>query len=620
MHQSQPRIEGQASRRKLRFLLSLLLVLLVAYLSHPRGILEWDEGEFFRAIHHFKIEEGYPHPPGFPLYVSMCQGLYGILGNELLALWLPSLLGGAFAFFGTYRLALWLHADTRLALVSGLSFGFLPPQWFFSAVPMSDGISNGIAYLGISFLATAWSQRKFGHATLAGLLCGLSLSLRPATLFFLLAPWLLFALLSLKTRRGNMLLALLGLILGGIPGLWILIENLGGLSQLIEVFASYYAAVGSKDHILASIRNEGVLRVLKVWILWPFGSVFTGIVIQVLFFLGLVPLLRSPLRKRTSITLFAILPYVAFALTKMNFLWASRYGLPILWVYFLLLPPLLKALIGSRFSPLKLKMISALWIMVSTLWMAPVIYQLRTIDPPPTQASRYLKKRAKEQASILVSSSDLGGHIPSLTWGIPSILDWGRALGTPWLGRTTHLLKEFPGRAFVKIANHEKGWSGPQLFVTSWEGEALKHLSRPRFSQVFVSDESQRAIPWTGWFSPKQKGILLGRKSVSLLLPPNLKGNLVLHLELRLTPPPGGGSQKEVPVKVDLLKDWKDPSGPGNKILETKLGTQSWKKVNIPYLGPEAKVLGIRFIVEDPRRKKEDATLLARGGNVQIPR
>ncbi len=615
MHQSSSRIESLAKENKLGIVLALIAVLLAAVLCHPKGVLEWDEGEFFRAIHHFKVAEGYPHPPGFPLYVLLSQGLYAIFGDELTALWLPSLLGGALAFFGIYRLALWLHGDARMALISGLAFGFLPPQWFFSAVPMSDGISNGMAYLGLSFLATAWSQRSKNQGLLAGLLCGVSLSLRPATLFFLFSPWLLFALFSMKRRRaGTLALAFLGLLLGGVPGLWILIDNLGGVRALQDVFSSYYASVGSKDHILASIRNEGAGRVFKFWILWPFGSAYTGIAVQGLFFVGLIPLLRSPHRRKVRLILLAILPYVAFALLKMNFLWASRYGLPILLVYFLLFPPLLKVLLGVRFSLTKLRIACALWILVSGFWMAPVIHQLRTIDPPPAQAIRFAKQRAKTQPSILVASSDLGGHIPSLPWTIPSILDWGRPLDVPWLGRTTHLLGEFPGRTFVGIKNHDKGWAGPTLFMASWDGERLKHLSRPRFGQVWVTDESQRAVPWTGWFSPREKGVLLGRKSVSLLLPPNLEGARVLSLELRLTPKPKGGSQEGVSVVVELLEDWKEPQGLGQKVLEAKLQTEAWEKVEIPFSGSRAKLRALRLVVQDAGRGEEAATLLARGG------
>ncbi|HHI80149.1 MAG TPA: DUF2723 domain-containing protein [Planctomycetes bacterium] len=617
MHQSEQRIEGQSQRNRLPLLLSLLVVLLAAFLCHPRGVLEWDEGEFFRAIHHFKIAEGYPHPPGFPLYVVLGQGLFRLLGDELTALWIPSLLGGAMAFLGIYRLALWLHGERRLALLSGLAFGFLPPQWFFSAVPMSDGISNGIAYLGLSFLATAWSGRNLKQSLLAGLLCGLSLSLRPATLFFLFAPWLIFALLSLRRGKRGLLLAFTTLVLGGLPGLWILIDNLGGIDELREVFSTYYAAVGSKDHILASIRNEGPLRVLKFWILWPFGSAVTGMVLQALFFTGLIPLLRGPLARKSLGVLIAILPYAAFALVKMNFLWASRYGLPILLVYFLLLPPMLKHLLASRLGPKAPSLACALWILVSALWMAPVIRQIRSTDPPPEQALRFWRERTKHHPSILIASSDLGGHIPSLLWDQPSILDWGRPLGQPWLGRTTHLLEAFPGKNWGGMKNHDKGWSGPILFHASWDGEKLKHLSRPRFSRIWVSDESRRAIPWTGWFSPKERGTLPGRKAVSLLLPPNLPGKRLLLLQLRLTPLPGGGTQESIPLLVELLEDWRVPDGGGKKILEAELGSEHWKTIQIPYTGTRSKVLGIRLSLQDPRRAAEDVSLLARGGEVR---
>ncbi len=505
-----------------------------------------------------------------------------------------------------------------MALISGLAFGFLPPQCFFSAVPMSDGISNGLAYLGISFLTTGWSKRNPAQGLSAGLLCGLSLSLRPATLFFLFTPWLLFVFLSLKAGRLRTLWsALPGLLLGGIPGLWILLDNLGGITSLWDVFSSYYASVGSKDHILASIRNEGITRVLKFWIFWPFGSVFTGIMIQGLFFVGLIPLLRSPLRKKVLLVLLAISPYVAFALLKMNFLWASRYGLPILFVYFLLLPPLVKTLLGTSFNLAKLRTLCGLWILVSVLWMAPIIHQLRSINPPPAQAIAFAKDRAKKFPSILVTSSDLGGHIPSLTWNLPSILKWGRPIDKPWLGLTTHRLEAFPGKKFLGIKDHDKGWAGPTLFSASWNGEALKHLSRPRFSDILVTDESQRAIPWTGWFSPKKKGELLGRKEVSLLLPPNLDGSLMLHLQLRLTPKPGGGSQKGVETQITLLEDWKNPSGKARFLLQVPIQTAAWTKLFIPYKGSLNKVRALRLSVQDPAREAEDATLLARDGRVE---
>ncbi|GEM_PF-3187020 len=607
---------GTARRRTFLLTAAALLVLLAGLACFPRDPWEWDEVEFLSALKDFSIRESRPHPPGFPYFVLLGRVLDAWIGNGLAALVLPSLLGALLSFFGLFRLASgWLGNRFDLALPIALCYALSPPQWWFSAVPFSDSLGNGLALFGLSLLVPG-PRRTTTKGAVAGALChALALGIRPPVVFFLFWPWLLFTLHSLvKGPRRPFFAASVVLLVGCLPILLVLSHNIGSLAEVLRLFREYDAAVSGRDNLFVSLREYGVLRVGYAWSLALFGGPALG-----LWFLGwgLLGLLRSGREAAPAVraALLACLPFLIFCALRMNFLWSSRYALP-----GMILGPFLAVLgweavaRGSRI-PVLLPALVIGTLGAQAFRMTPQILLVRSERLPWARGLEFCEREAAKPGPplLLWAPGELGGHLPFLVPRALLLLDWHRALDDRAAGIGTHLLETLEGREpRVFLLSTEKIPGNKPLFEAEWPRLGFPELSRPRLLYASIHEMRRPALPFAGWFAREADGdgwFEVGRRKCSLLLPVGKRPPARLRIEAsfyRLL----DRERLTGRLAFRLLEDWRHPAG---KTRGPALGTYLLEgpdlkefEVPLPPLEPglHSIRLELRFLgaePEDPR-------------------
>ena len=113
-------------------------VLLVSYLSTMSPWLEEEDSTHFAlGLRGFDVTDNRPHPPGFPVYMTMASLLYWIIGDEVVSLTVLSALSGALCFLATYLFFRDIAGRQR-ALAAAILSALTPLFWLNSVKAMSD--------------------------------------------------------------------------------------------------------------------------------------------------------------------------------------------------------------------------------------------------------------------------------------------------------------------------------------------------------------------------------------------------------------------------------------------------------------------------------------------------
>ncbi len=142
----------------------------------------------------YDVAQHQPHPPGYPLYILIAKGIRAVVGSELAALAVFSMIAGALGVFAVAALARrvfagesieWPFAATAIAVTS-------PLYWFTAARPLSD-VPGLAAAIGVQVLtlAAATPRQLYVAAFCAALATGLR-----SQVAWLTVPLLLFVVVA----------------------------------------------------------------------------------------------------------------------------------------------------------------------------------------------------------------------------------------------------------------------------------------------------------------------------------------------------------------------------------------------------------------------------------------
>lgn len=299
----------------------------------PPSLEDLDSINFALGVRHFDVAEHQPHPPGYPLYIAAAKAVHLVVGPEGRALSLLSILAGALALVGLFRLFNELDAGGEDPAVTGLAavvVAACPLFWITSARPLSDvpGLAATVAVQGM--ILAARTRRSLAVAALcAAFAAGLR-----SQVVWLTVPLLVFAVVQARTRlrtpigwreRAGIVVAYgAGGLLWFVP----LIILSGGPAR----YASALFNQGAEDitgvTLLATTRTVRQAAVaFQTGFLAPWGSPVAGWVMVALATAGVVVVFRRSPRVLT-ILVVAFGPYLIFdRLFQENI--TTRYALPL---------------------------------------------------------------------------------------------------------------------------------------------------------------------------------------------------------------------------------------------------------------------------------------------------
>jgi hypothetical protein len=344
-------IDNEDRFRRQLWTLALGLVFLTGHLPWLAPALEdVDSQNFALALADFNPALHQPHPPGYPIFVSLGKlaRLVGLADAQALAVWGPifgALVVGALVqlFRAVEGVGTVSSAASSRPLLAALLTVICPLFWFTAVRPMSDVPGLAVALVAQCLLATAfWRQqgmRLDDRASLAAsgrlivlgaFVAALALGVRIQSIW-LTAPLFLMVIVQRTGRDaagallGSSFAFTIGVMLWAVP----MLIAAGGPSAYIGALGSQAGEDFSGVDML--VRNPTPRRLamgLLHTLVFPWGSNALGGVMVGLLALGaLLMLWRDP---RRAVLLGALaLPYAIFHLVFQETV-TTRYALPLM--------------------------------------------------------------------------------------------------------------------------------------------------------------------------------------------------------------------------------------------------------------------------------------------------
>ena len=236
--------------------LALFIGAIFLYLAFRSASLDdFDSYSFALALDHYSLPLQQPHPPGFPIYITLGRLLKFLMGDAAAALTTLSALSGAASVILVYHLGRTIDPEyPTTGVLAALLMMFLPMHWLTTEKALSDGPGLTVILLAL-WLWARWIRQGAGSVPWTpALFSGLALGVRPqnALPFLFLAIYLVF-----RARRAFHPLSILAFGIGVL--IWLIpavatIEgfpsNFGsGFRLYAEMIMDHAAHVGRADAI-----------------------------------------------------------------------------------------------------------------------------------------------------------------------------------------------------------------------------------------------------------------------------------------------------------------------------------------------------------------------------------
>jgi hypothetical protein len=340
--------------------LGLALVFLAFHLPYfPQSLEDLDSVNFALGVRDYDVAQHQPHPPGYPLYILIAKGIRSLVGSELAALAVFSMIAGALGVLAVAALARrifpgepeWSFAAAAVAVTS-------PLYWFTAARPLSDvpGLAAAIGVQVLTLAATT-PRQLYVAALCAALATGLRSQVAWLTLPLLLAQAFRPAIAGLKARAtssrwattaGVAAVFVIGVLIWFVP----LVVVTGGPRAYWAALAFQGSADVANIQILLTHHSaRDVADAMYYAFIAPWATRPIAIAVVLMAAVGLPAMAWRA--SSTLITLVAAFgPYLAFDLLFQE-TFTSRYALP------LVIPMAFLAIAGAKVLPYRAGLIIA---------------------------------------------------------------------------------------------------------------------------------------------------------------------------------------------------------------------------------------------------------------------
>ena len=380
--------------------MGVLVVAFTRILTTPRSHWEMDEILFHFGIDRYEPLAHHPHPPGYPLLISLGKLLNAGLHDPFVSLVVLAFVSACAGFIGLAVAFRRFSKSEGIGVLGALLFYMCAAMLVHSMTPMSD--PPAIAFLAIALALSIPGERmpEWGRMVAFGVACSASIGCRPQYAVAILPMFLAVVVVARgwRPRLGGLAAFTLASLAWFLP----LVRAVGGLDAFVRYQAGQATGVVASDAGIA----RGFLTfagLMKRFVVYAWGPRDFGVLILLLAAIGVV----LSIRRR-----FAAWPVALMALVHLVFTVAVcdpadgiRYALPFqMAVAFFLAVTLFEIARRVRFLPVA-AILGAVIILISLRTAGKVtIPRLRTVSPP-VQAARWANWRLPAEAVILCDQS-----------------------------------------------------------------------------------------------------------------------------------------------------------------------------------------------------------------------
>lgn len=391
-----------------RLLASLGILALVCYLPFlSSGLDDFDSFSFALALDRYDLYLQQPHPPGFPLYIVLANGVRWLVGDGQRALVLLSAFGGAVGVVATAWIGLALFGR-RVGVLAGVLLAFTPVYWLNSLLALSDVLGLALVLLACALWvsARAWTphgKQALWRVGMGAFVAGLSLGVRPHNALPLLwvALWMAgWARASVWRVLGIALVAgALACLLWAVP----MFITVGGLEVYWDAIRSHSQHVVSNDSFLAGTTPlDARLGAFVAGLVGLFAESPThALAVLLAGVLATVGILRGGARWGVGLLVVWLIS-VSGKLFVLESLERTRLYLPLLPPLWLLLAyGVAKAMRGRVWA--RVAGAGLLLLACGLAWQAfPFVQQLPVTPSAPEQATAYVRQHYAPEETLVI--------------------------------------------------------------------------------------------------------------------------------------------------------------------------------------------------------------------------
>jgi 4-amino-4-deoxy-L-arabinose transferase-like glycosyltransferase len=205
--------------KKDRIAVILTVFFLLLYISSLSTSLDDEDSiHFALGLEDFNVTKYQPHPPGFPVYMSIGIAVNSFLQNGLLSLTLMSALFGAGSFLVFYTIVREMF-DMNVAILSSVIMAVTPLFWLNSIKAMSDIMGLFFILISMLFIYKHIKHSYSPHLYIGAVLAGISIGVRMHS-GLILIPILVYAMIKrndMKTCLKTVFIFIMALLVWLIP-------------------------------------------------------------------------------------------------------------------------------------------------------------------------------------------------------------------------------------------------------------------------------------------------------------------------------------------------------------------------------------------------------------------
>lgn len=322
---------------------TLALAFLILHLfSLPTTLEDIDSVNFAMGVRDFDVARHQPHPPGYPVFVTIARGSTALLraagatAPEVRGLAVLGVLGGAILLLAALSFFRSIARSDDQALVAVTLLGVSPLLWFTALRPLSDVAGLAVAFVAIAAIAStlaprdgAWTTRESRLLVVGAFAAGWAIGFR-SQMAVLTLPLLALALgtrfarVPPHVRAGAVAALSVAVLCWAVP----LVIDSGGPLGYLRALGSQAGEDFAGVEMLWLVRTAraALFAAIDTFVL-PWGSPVLGGVVLSLAGAGLlVQLYRLP---RGLVVLAVVFgPYALFHLLFQETL-TIRYALPV---------------------------------------------------------------------------------------------------------------------------------------------------------------------------------------------------------------------------------------------------------------------------------------------------
>jgi len=466
---------------KLLWASGLAIVFLVAHLAFlPSTLEDIDSLNFALGVQDFDPSKHQPHPPGYPIFITLAKVARAAASSDARALALLGALFGALAVFPLMKIYRDLEAlegrqgpDSALPVALAALLAMVSPlYWFNAGRPMSDVPGLAVTLAAQAALVSAFVRQRMNPErtpaaladsgrmiVLGAFLAALAIGMRSQALWLTL-PLLALVLVQRAGRGaagallGSAMTFTIGVLLWAVP----LVIASGGLMA----YRAAIAAQGREDFAGVDMlyRNPSARRLafaLLETFIYPWASSGLGWTIFVLAAAGALALLRRA--PRVALLLAVLVGPYLFVHLMVQETVTTRYALPLIPVMAYLALKGIEFIGGSRlrqgsgaagpFRAMYASVIVGLLVVWSLVITLPSVRVYAREGSPTFAALRELQKRLQAEPTAVV-----GMH-----------QTFARSAQTLDLGNA-RVLETPPMREWLELAKYWRaGNTGPVWFL-----------------------------------------------------------------------------------------------------------------------------------------------------------